>query len=424
MERLEMSLMTRASEIAPNVYVGPTPDPSMLPLSGAPCGTDYDVLIEASDLAQMPDAAAIESIKETLNAKDDGSILHIEIPGSGSIMPPTWSHVEVDGLMGLCRWIWEITHESDSGKTQEPVQELAESGLVSDAKGTIVDAESGQLDDDGDTIMTTPSPSTSSTSLASAPLVTSPAPRQKPRKVLIHCPDGYTETTLVALTYFMYAHGLTVAEAWIRLHVERERNFFAYTTDVAVLTAIQPRILSESPARKTAEANGGVSAALDAARCEDPEWLGKLDGSLPSRILPYMYLGNLGHANNPSLLRELGIGRVVSVGERVSSGEALSEGPVREGPFAGIEFCMVDGVQDNGVDSLSGEFDRCLNFIGEFIRTVERGVLIGRREGEDGRRGDAGALPRRGVAQRDHLHRGGDERDGPQLPQGIVSSRP
>jgi dual specificity MAP kinase phosphatase len=362
MERLEMSLMTRASEIAPNVYVGPTPDPSILPLSGAPGGTEYDVLIEASDLAQMPDAAAIESHNETLNDRDDSSVLHIDIPGSGSIMPPTWSHAEVDGLMGLCRWIWEITHEDD---TQEPVQQLAEL-----AKETIVDSESGQLDDDGDTIMTTPSPSTSSTSLASAvaPPVTIPAPRQKPKKVLIHCPDGYTETTLIALTYYMYAHGLTVAEAWIRLHVDGERNFFAYATDVAVLTAIQPRILSESPVRRAEGAGaGGVGAALDAARREEPEWLSKLDGSLPSRILPHMYLGNLGHANNPSLLRELGIGRVVSVGERVSCSEALGEGVVREGPFAGVEFCMVDGVQDNGVDSLSSEFDRCLDFIGEFF---------------------------------------------------------
>jgi dual specificity MAP kinase phosphatase len=331
----------------------------------------------------MPDAVAIESLKETLNAKEDGSVMHIEIPGSGSIMPPTWSHVEVDGLMGLCRWIWEITHEAEDSQEIQEVTEPA-SGLVLEANGTAADSESGQLDDDGDTIMTTPSPSTSSTSLASAiaPVVVRPAPRQRPKKVLLHCPDGYTETTLIALTYYMYAHGLTVAEAWIRLHVDRERNFFAYATDVAVLTAIQPRILSESPAAARAQpttaagtsVGGGVGAALDAARREEPEWLGRLDGSLPSRILPYMYLGNLGHANNPSLLRELGIGRIVSVGERVSCAEALGDGVVREGPFTRVEFCMVDGVQDNGVDSLSGEFDRCLDFIGKFVRIVVGGA--------------------------------------------------
>jgi dual specificity MAP kinase phosphatase len=377
-----MSLMTRASEIAPNLYVGPTPDPSMLPqCEGAAGGSEYDILIEASDLAQMPDAAAIASFKEALNAQDEGDVLHLEVPGSGSIMPPTWSHVEVDGLMGLCRWIWEITHETESEDHQELVQEVTEptSGLVDEAWTMVeegverVDSESGHLDDDGDTIMSAPSPSASFTSLTAAvnaPPMTRPAAHKRPRpkKVLLHCPDGYTETTLVALTYYMYAHGMTVSEAWIRLHVDRERNFFAYATDVAVLTAIQPRILCESPARLPAAADSGmngVSAALDAARREEPEWLGRLDGSLPSRIMPYMYLGNLGHANNPTLLRELGIGRVVSVGERVNCAEGLGEGIVREGPFAGFEFCVVESVQDNGVDSLSGEFERCLDFIGK-----------------------------------------------------------
>ncbi|KAG7151272.1 Dual specificity protein phosphatase PPS1 like [Verticillium longisporum] len=40
-----------------------------------------------------------------------------------------------------------------------------------------------------------------------------------------------------------------------------------------------------------------------------------MDGSFPSRVLDYMYLGNLGHANNPELLRSLGIGQILSVGE-------------------------------------------------------------------------------------------------------------
>jgi dual specificity MAP kinase phosphatase len=100
----------------------------------------------------------------------------------------------------------------------------------------------------------------------------------------------------------------------------------------------------------------------------DPEWLGKLDGSLPSRILDYMYLGNLNHANNPALLRELGIGRIVSVGEKVNCpGQPVSEVKVVEGgPYDGFEFIIVENVQDNGVDSLSEEFERCLDFIGTF----------------------------------------------------------
>lgn len=39
------------------------------------------------------------------------------------------------------------------------------------------------------------------------------------------------------------------------------------------------------------------------------------DGSLPSRILPQLYLGNANHARNAGLLRALGITHVLSVGE-------------------------------------------------------------------------------------------------------------
>ena len=115
--------------------------------------------------------------------------------------------------------------------------------------------------------------------------------------------------------------------------MDRERgNFFAYATDVAVLTAIQPRILSESPAAARAElttaastsvgggVGGGVGAALDAARREEPEWLGRLGRlaaesascrtCVPRKPRPRQQSG--------ALLRELGIGRIVSVGERVS----------------------------------------------------------------------------------------------------------
>lgn len=39
------------------------------------------------------------------------------------------------------------------------------------------------------------------------------------------------------------------------------------------------------------------------------------EGSLPSRILDFIYLGNLNHASNPAMLHALGITHVVSVGE-------------------------------------------------------------------------------------------------------------
>ena len=155
------------------------------------------------------------------------------------------------------------------------------------------------------------------------------------------------------MTYFMYAHALPVAEAWVKLHRDRLRNFFAYPSDVSLLTTIQPRILAESPKNLSPD---GLSCALTSLP-QDPPWLARIDGSLPSRILPYMYLGNLGHANNPELLKELGIRRVLSVGEPVNwSAETRAA-------WGNENVLFIDNVQDNGVDPLTSEFGRCLNFI-------------------------------------------------------------
>ena len=77
-----------------------------------------------------------------------------------------------------------------------------------------------------------------------------------------------------------------------------------------------------------------------------------------------MYLGNLGHANNPELLHALGITRVLSVGESLS----WPEGIQAELNWPDENFLMIDRVQDNGVDPLWGEFERCLKFIGTYFR--------------------------------------------------------
>ena len=75
--------------------------------------------------------------------------------------------------------------------------------------------------------------------------------------------------------------------------------------------------------------------------------------------MPYMYLGNLGHADNPELLRELGIGQVLSVGEPVN----WDQQTIDQWPKENLMY--VDKVQDNGVDPLTEDFGRCLEFIGK-----------------------------------------------------------
>lgn len=98
----------------------------------------------------------------------------------------------------------------------------------------------------------------------------------------------------------------------------------------------------------------------------------RFDGSFPSRVLPFLYLGNLAHAQNAYMLHALGITHVVSVGECAlvpptniatdasSGGYHLVAGRGRGGHGSlwmeeregRIKVLDIKGVCDDGIDSL------------------------------------------------------------------------
>jgi dual specificity MAP kinase phosphatase len=298
-ERIEMCSMSRASEISANVFLGPTPEYILRPGTCQPPKEEaYDLLIEASDLANIPGPRLLGMIDKQL----ESGTQRMEFPSSGSIVLPSGNTREVEDIVNTIRWIYYLANP------EQPAE-------VVDHEGDVAMTQAGK----------------------------------KPHRVLIHCADGYTESSLLAVAYYMFAEGVPAPEAWLQLHCNKKRNFFTYPTDVAFLSHIQPRLLQESPS----------SQSIDTSCIWDPDWFLKMDGSLPSRILPYLYLGNLNHANNPDLLRELGIRRVLSIGEPVNwSHEERHK-------WGGDHLMFIDNVQDNGIDPLSEEIDRCLEFIGK-----------------------------------------------------------
>ncbi|KAF5870385.1 putative pps1 dual specificty phosphatase protein [Botrytis fragariae] len=298
-ERVEMCAMTKASEIDHNVWLGPTPD-GYSETRQASSGGEFDILIECNDLGQI-NPRELQDIAEGRSSKRQ-----LGFPSSGMIQPPSWEHEQADGILETCKWIYNLS------------------------RGISPEDEDGDVD-----------------------LIT----KTKERKILIHCTDGYTESTLLGLAYFTYATGLSIPKAWLELHTSKKRNFFAYPQDVSLLTTIAPRLLSESPVHK----RSSLLDITDLAK-EEPEWIKCMDGSLPSRVTDYMYLGNLGHANNPDLLRRLGIKQILSVGETAT----WKDGEMNK--WGKDNVMVIQRVQDNGVDPLTDEFERCLDFI-------ERGKL-------------------------------------------------
>lgn len=295
-ERKEMSTMTAASEIAPNVWLGPTPDTLH--------ANDFDIYIECGDTARLN-----PSIFENLTTVATYGPQYLELPSSGSIPPQSWDTQDasaiLDAIVEAMQWIHTLATGISPLKTHD-------------------ENDVGKFSTNA-------------------------------RKILFHCTDGYTESSLMALAYFIFATGYTVAEAWLALHCTKKRNFFTYPTDVILLNALAPRLLAASPMLQSST----ITPPNILKRLENqPAWLSMVDGSLPSRITEYMYLGNLTHANNPHLLQEMNIGQVLSVGEFANWEATDTEG------WNEKDVMRIQNVQDNGIDELCGEFERCLEFIG------------------------------------------------------------
>ncbi|KAI1797056.1 hypothetical protein LXA43DRAFT_969611 [Ganoderma leucocontextum] len=118
----------------------------------------------------------------------------------------------------------------------------------------------------------------------------------------------------------------------------------------------------------------------------------RFDGSFPSRVLPFLYLGNLNHASNAFMLHALGITHVVSVGECAlvppphlnishagppgacampnhNAHFVLGKGPGGQGSLwieereGRIKVLDIKGVCDDGIDTLEPQLEPICEWI-------------------------------------------------------------
>lgn len=137
---------------------------------------------------------------------------------------------------------------------------------------------------------------------------------------LIYCSDGYTESSFLLVAFLIFAWDIPLAQVLLRLHTEAKRPYFLFPIDLQVLGHLQVLLREQSPRRKeittsSLDVDPQLFSKMFFNKVEDDLSLLQLKGPLPSKILPYLYLGSLEHAQNPNLLRELGITNIVSVGE-------------------------------------------------------------------------------------------------------------
>ncbi|KAL5526497.1 PPS1 [Sanghuangporus sanghuang] len=192
------------------------------------------------------------------------------------------------------------------------------------------------------------------------------SPSTRPKRILIYSVDGYTESSVLALFLLMKVRGLNLPEAYLELQVNKGRSFFVYQSDLTILKRVETQLKKE---RFRVAWNGTVGLVPGVAREKLVFPTPTLVLQVTRRVLPFLYLGNLAHAQNAYMLHALGITHVVSVGECAlvppsniatdgsSSGYHLvstgGHGSLwmeeREGR---IKVLDIKGVCDDGIDSL------------------------------------------------------------------------
>ncbi|KAI5950463.1 PPS1 [Candida jiufengensis] len=198
---------------------------------------------------------------------------------------------------------------------------------------------------------------------------------------LIYCSDGYTESSLFVFCFMIYSLNISLDEAILQLHLKYGRPFYIFNSDVIILQKLEPLLRKFSPLKlgskiewsklkelTAMEINeillgkpkvqnntrlGYIVNSSDEEEYEDEEesnqpsdletssssdsddnlsdieteetelkkfqvdWVKEVEGSIPSKILPYLYLGSLKHASCLPLLNKLGIKKIISVGENL-----------------------------------------------------------------------------------------------------------
>ncbi|WFD19210.1 hypothetical protein MCAP1_001433 [Malassezia caprae] len=311
-EVAEIEHFSRASPIAPNVWLG-------TPRDFVPDGTanpdnkpTFGMGIEVVDAGGLPPASFLELVDTTF-ARYDAQVrrgeqpkiqtAHLECPIS--LLPGSEPDALCEGLLNLCVWVH---------RHAQPVD-----------------------------------------------------PERDARRVIFYCHDGYSESSVLALSYLMYTMGLTLDQAYMHVQLDLHRSFFVSPSDWQLLQQLAQRM----PVLREAHPPAQVTVApIDETR---PLFMDDFhfDGSMPSRILPFLYLGSLRHAMNSRLHQRLGITHVVSVGENcLADTSPHTLAAARQSGI--VDVLEIKNLADDGIDSLRPVLD-------DVVQYIERARLAGGR---------------------------------------------
>ncbi|CCH61680.1 hypothetical protein TBLA_0F01370 [Henningerozyma blattae CBS 6284] len=213
------------------------------------------------------------------------------------------------------------------------------------------------------------------------------------KKILVYCRDGYTESSFLIIAFLIFKYSLSLTRAILTLH-DLNRQLFLYPGDIQVLGHIEPILHDNSPLNQkqqlidiNADNNLATKLNIEISSNNFTEiFLTKLPsnyarlmnikGPLPSKILPFLYLGSLHNIIYPDILRSLNITHLINIGSLPPWLNRTNKNTNKQKYTTSIEsyeqynikiLCLHD-LLDNGEMSITGYFDQLI----EFINTCKR----------------------------------------------------
>ncbi|KAK6906966.1 hypothetical protein I203_100955 [Kwoniella mangroviensis CBS 8507] len=484
-EAKESRAMTKGSEVVEGFWVGNDCDVPGGADDGAGASVPFDLCVRASECAEMPSTAHLATAYQHLVDID-----RRRLPQEVNHNPaPSW--IASPATIALRNLLSPgPSMPSTPISENESTSSAADDGPQPPPQSTTMDHEYVSLECSGS--CRTITGQTRNLNYMTDRVVelvyflrkliegktTPPDSSGKKRKVLVHCQDGYTESSILVLSYIMSSLSCSLPEAFLHLQTTAKRSFFLYPSDRPLLKKIDQRLTNDrrskalkivsnttaqegktgSPIRSPPPSTGAtgsprwkswsiglpfgtgssstsssappaptsasstsvkekvksssidpltpiysstptISTTVEVARdlldvsqihneAEKRErhkvWFEdrRFDG-FPSRILPFLYLGNLEHAGNAAMLHALGVTHVVSVGESlinpnemmdphhgIGEGNTLAQA-AREGKISVLDLT---DVRDDGNDPLRPVIARACAWIEAARR--EGGVIL------------------------------------------------
>lgn len=248
-EAMESRAMTAASEVVEGFWVGNHYDaPSCDPNDEDPA-LSFDLCLRASESLEMPSSAAMNGAYRKLADLDKRR------RGDGSQSQSSW--VASPATIALRNLLSPSTTTSTPDVGSKRGTSPADDTTPTKRTSRVVPSEPVFLDCAGSCRTVTGQLRNLGTMTDRVvelvyflrKLVEGRDKTRVKRKVLVHCQDGYTESSIIVLAYIMSSLSISLPEAYLHLQLSAKRSFFLYPSDKPLLRRVDARLAADRKAQ-------------------------------------------------------------------------------------------------------------------------------------------------------------------------------